>query len=143
MEHPEIVSEPGEHWSDHHARLERHHTFGVRDGLHFNVVTRVLNAASFGVPKTRERVVFVGFPSDLGVDWSFPERPAYSTPRNGINPQTASTRSGTESQSGTSFLHRVSSPALARAAVAVVELTDLEALLSEQENANVQSSPPS
>jgi DNA (cytosine-5)-methyltransferase 1 len=31
-----------------------------------------LNAADFGVPQRRERVVFVGFRSDLPVEWSFP-----------------------------------------------------------------------
>jgi len=33
----------------------------------------MLNAANFGVPQKRERVFIVGFRSDLGIDWSFPE----------------------------------------------------------------------
>jgi DNA (cytosine-5)-methyltransferase 1 len=33
----------------------------------------VLNAANYGVPQKRERVVFVGFRSDLGVQWRFPD----------------------------------------------------------------------
>jgi DNA (cytosine-5)-methyltransferase 1 len=33
----------------------------------------VLNAANYGIPQKRERVVFVGFRSDLGIDWSFPD----------------------------------------------------------------------
>jgi DNA (cytosine-5)-methyltransferase 1 len=37
------------------------------------VVYRVLNAANYGIPQRRERVVFVGFRSDLGIEWSFPE----------------------------------------------------------------------
>jgi DNA (cytosine-5)-methyltransferase 1 len=37
------------------------------------VVFRMLNAANFGVPQKRERVFIVGFRSDLGMDWSFPE----------------------------------------------------------------------
>jgi DNA (cytosine-5)-methyltransferase 1 len=32
-----------------------------------------LNAANYGVPQKRERVVFVGFRSDLGIEWSFPK----------------------------------------------------------------------
>jgi DNA (cytosine-5)-methyltransferase 1 len=36
-------------------------------------VWRVLNAANYGVPQRRERVVFVGFRSDLGIEWNFPE----------------------------------------------------------------------
>jgi DNA (cytosine-5)-methyltransferase 1 len=38
------------------------------------VVNRVLNAADFGVPQRRERVVFVGFRSDTGIRWNFPEK---------------------------------------------------------------------
>ena len=73
LTYPDIVRRPDEDWSDHLSRLERHHTSGSRDGLRYNVVWQVLNAANFGVPQRRERVVFVGFRSDLGVSWSFPD----------------------------------------------------------------------
>lgn len=74
LSHPEIKRRRGEDWSDHMARLERHHTSGARrtDGLEYNVVYRVLNAADYGVPQRRERVVFVGFRNDLGIEWAFP-----------------------------------------------------------------------
>jgi DNA (cytosine-5)-methyltransferase 1 len=32
-----------------------------------------VNAANYGVPQKRERVIIVGFRSDLGLEWSFPE----------------------------------------------------------------------
>lgn len=73
MEHPEIVIRLDEDWTDHLSRLECYHTKGSRSGLHYRVVTRVLNAADFGVPQRRERVVFVGFRDDLRIEWSFPE----------------------------------------------------------------------
>jgi DNA (cytosine-5)-methyltransferase 1 len=73
MEHPEIVARQGEDWADHLARLERHHTMGRCEGLQYRVVARVLNAANYGVPQRRERVIFVGFRDDLGIEWSFPE----------------------------------------------------------------------
>jgi len=73
LEHPNVVAADDELWSDHLARLERHHTSGVRDDLHYRIVSRVLNAADYGVPQCRERVVFVGFRDDLGVDWAFPD----------------------------------------------------------------------
>lgn len=73
LTYPEITRRCGEQWSDHLARLERHHTSGSRSGLRYNVVYRVLNAADYGVPQRRERVVFVGFREDLGIEWSFPE----------------------------------------------------------------------
>jgi DNA (cytosine-5)-methyltransferase 1 len=37
------------------------------------VVFRLLNAADYGIPQKRERVFIVGFRSDLGLEWSFPE----------------------------------------------------------------------
>lgn len=73
LEHPTIAALAGEIWPDHLARLERHHTSGVREDLHYRVVTRVLNAADYGVPQRRERVVFVGFRDDLDIEWSFPQ----------------------------------------------------------------------
>ena len=72
LTYPELTTTPDESWLDHLARLERHHTQGLPDGLHYNVVTRVLNAADYGVPQRRERVFLVGFRSDLGVEWAFP-----------------------------------------------------------------------
>lgn len=58
---------------DRVSRLERHHTVGRRDGLSYRVVFRLLNAADYGIPQKRERVFIVGFRSDLGLEWSFPE----------------------------------------------------------------------
>lgn len=74
LEHPELKAKRGESWQDHLARVERHHTRGHRTGLHYQVVSRVLNAADYGVPQRRERVVFVGFRDDLNIPWSFPDQ---------------------------------------------------------------------
>ncbi|RWY47478.1 DNA cytosine methyltransferase [Mucilaginibacter gilvus] len=73
LEHPNLVCNINEDWTDHLKRLEKHHTSGIRTDLHYNVVTRLVNAANYGVPQKRERVFFVGFRDDLGVEWSFPE----------------------------------------------------------------------
>lgn len=72
LEHPEVSAGTDELWTDHLARLEHHHLSGERGGLNYRVVARVLNAADYGVPQKRERVVFVGFRDDLDVDWNFP-----------------------------------------------------------------------
>ena len=77
LEHPEIVAHVDEDWNDHLARLERFHTSTTREGLHYRVVTRLLNAADFGIPQKRERVFFVGFREDLGIEWNFP-KPTHS-----------------------------------------------------------------
>lgn len=73
LTYPELVARTTDTWEEHLTRLEWHHT-GRRQtsGLEYHVVYRVLNAADYGVPQKRERVVFVGFRSDLGVNWSFP-----------------------------------------------------------------------
>jgi DNA (cytosine-5)-methyltransferase 1 len=73
MEHPEILSASGEGWFEHLARLEREHTSLSHGGLRYRVVTRVLNAANYGVPQRRERVFFVGFRDDLEIEWNFPD----------------------------------------------------------------------
>ena len=74
MEHPDVTIRPKQDWTDHLALLERHHTSASSgSGLRYNVVTRVLNAADYGVPQKRHRIFFVGFRSDLGIEWAFPE----------------------------------------------------------------------
>jgi DNA (cytosine-5)-methyltransferase 1 len=72
LTYPDLVRRADEEWHSHLARLEAHHTAGRETGLRYNVVYRVLNAADYGVPQRRERVVFVGFREDLGIEWSFP-----------------------------------------------------------------------
>lgn len=72
LTHPSLTRRNGEPWREHRARLEKHHTSRpVRS--EYNLVFRLLNAADYGVPQRRERVFFVGFRADLGVEWSFPE----------------------------------------------------------------------
>lgn len=73
LTYPEIIRDEDEDWTEHLARLEQHHTSGSKSGLRYGVVWRVLNAANHGVPQRRERVVFVGFRADLGIEWAFPE----------------------------------------------------------------------
>lgn len=73
LQYPELTARPGEAWDDHLRRLEQHHTGRrVVSGLEYRLVYRVLNAANYGVPQKRERVVFVGFRSDLDIEWAFP-----------------------------------------------------------------------
>lgn len=71
MEHPELTAKKSEDWQDHLARLEQHHTSTRRHGLHYRVVTRLLNSANYGVPQRRERIVFVGFRDDVDARWTF------------------------------------------------------------------------
>ena len=73
LTYPEILKKSGEQWQEHHSRLEKYHTQGKYSGLYYHVVFQVLNAADYGVPQKRDRVFVVGFRSDLGLEWSFPQ----------------------------------------------------------------------
>lgn len=77
LQYPEVCLKSNEDWTSHLSRLEAHHTQGGDKGLHYRVVFRLMNAADYGVPQKRERVVIVGFRSDIGEDWSFP-KPTHS-----------------------------------------------------------------
>jgi len=72
LTYPEVRRKNDEAWVEHHARLERHHTRGRREGLYYRVVHRILNAADYGVPQKRERLFMVAIRADLGIEWSFP-----------------------------------------------------------------------
>jgi DNA (cytosine-5)-methyltransferase 1 len=77
LTYPTVVQKEKEKWEGHRSRLERHHTKGHHNDLHYNVVFRLVNAADYGVPQRRERVLIVGIRSDLDIEWSFPD-PTYS-----------------------------------------------------------------
>ncbi len=73
LTYPEITQRGNESWTDHLQRLEKCHTSGCNLGLKYNVVYRLINAANYGIPQKRERVIIVGIRSDLELEWSFPE----------------------------------------------------------------------
>ncbi len=72
LSYPSVSRKPDEAWVDHAARLQRHHTGRAADSEEYRVVFGVINAADYGVPQRRERVVFVGFRADLQIEWAFP-----------------------------------------------------------------------
>lgn len=71
LTYPEIIAESND-WKEHLAELEKIHTKGDYTGLRYNVVFRLVNAANYGVPQKRERVIIVGIRNDLGISWNFP-----------------------------------------------------------------------
>ena len=76
LEFPEISAQLEETWQSHYERLQSEKTSRTlrKNGLTYNVIPTLVNAADFGVPQKRERVFIVGFRSDLGVEWSFPRK---------------------------------------------------------------------
>lgn len=73
LRYPELTRRSKESWRRHLARLEKYHTAGRHNGLHYFVTPRLLNAANFGVPQKRERVIIVGVRADLHMPFTFPE----------------------------------------------------------------------
>jgi len=74
---PSIVKKNNESWFDHLTRLQRHELGRKKDSEEYRVIFFQLNAADYGIPQKRERVMFVGFRSDLGICWS-PPKPTHS-----------------------------------------------------------------
>jgi DNA (cytosine-5)-methyltransferase 1 len=73
LSHPEVIALDGMDWINHLKILEEYHTSSGDKGLEYNVVFRLVNAADYGVPQQRQRVIVVGFRSDIDAHWSFPE----------------------------------------------------------------------
>lgn len=73
LNYPDLLRKKGEDWETHLRRLEDVHTRGRYSDLRYHVIFRLLNAANYGIPQTRERVFIVGFRSDVGHQWHFPE----------------------------------------------------------------------
>lgn len=71
LQHPELRAKEGETWREHAARLQKEHT-SVRSDLQYTLIPTLVDAANYGVPQHRHRVIMVGFRSDVDADWSFP-----------------------------------------------------------------------
>ena len=71
LQYPEIVRKEMTR-QEHLAKLESYHSSGLADGLAYRVLFHAVNAADYGVPQNRRRVIIVGFRNDFRVNWSFP-----------------------------------------------------------------------
>jgi DNA (cytosine-5)-methyltransferase 1 len=71
LQHPQLPPHHDETWLDHLARLQSEHTGSAR-GLTYKTTLTVVNAADYGVPQQRHRVLIVGFRSDVDAEWAMP-----------------------------------------------------------------------
>lgn len=71
LSYPGFKAHDAGDWRDHLGVLRKLETMAYT-GTKYYVKFKLLNAADFGVPQTRERVVIVGIRSDIEVDWKFP-----------------------------------------------------------------------
>ncbi|MBT9394319.1 DNA cytosine methyltransferase [Hymenobacter sp. NST-14] len=72
LAYPAIEKRDNEDWTDHRRRLEQHHTANHETDLEYRVIPRLVNAADYGVPQRRERLIIVGIRADLNLEWHFP-----------------------------------------------------------------------
>lgn len=77
LQHPLVKAREDETWREHAERLSREHTAGIHDELRYEVIPTIVDAADYGVAQRRQRVIIVGFRSDVEAQWSFP-RPTHS-----------------------------------------------------------------
>jgi DNA (cytosine-5)-methyltransferase 1 len=69
---PDTLAGAATDWQSHLAKL-RNIKKSTYVGTTYDVAFKLINAADYGIPQTRERVVIVGLRSDLGRSWCFPE----------------------------------------------------------------------
>ncbi len=72
---PSETVRKGESWLTHRRRLLTI-DYNQYEGLKYRVQYRLVNAADYGVPQVRERVIIVGLRSDIDVEWEYP-RPLF------------------------------------------------------------------
>ena len=61
---------PSDDWR---TNLEALRNMKDYNGMRYNVKYKLVNAADYGVPQKRERVIIVGFRANLNIQWDFPE----------------------------------------------------------------------
>ena len=74
LTYPQMARKGDEEWTNHSARLEKAVTKGSESGLKYNVIYQLLDAADYGVPQHRHRVLIVGIRSDLKLQFSVPQQ---------------------------------------------------------------------
>lgn len=73
LTYPEVFLKYND-WKENLKTLQQIDKEQNYNGTKYNVTYRLLNAANYGIPQKRERVIIVGFRSDLNVKWSFPQQ---------------------------------------------------------------------
>ncbi len=71
LEYPDVLLE-SKSWKDNYEKLLSESGKSGRTNA-YEVTYHLVNAADYGVPQMRERVIIVGFRRDLNVEWHFPQ----------------------------------------------------------------------
>ena len=73
LTYPEAVLESND-WTENLATLNNIDHSGTYNHTRYRVKYQLVNAADYGVPQKRERVIIVGFREDVDTDWDFPAK---------------------------------------------------------------------
>ena len=73
LTYPEVLLK-NDDWKENLKTLQQIDKEQNYNGTKYNVTYQLVNAANYGVPQKRERVIIVGFRSDLHANWSFPQQ---------------------------------------------------------------------
>lgn len=76
LTYPSIMKEANMTWEEHKAMLVQRQAKSSQQH-EYSVQYRVVNAADYGVPQLRYRVIIVGFRNDIAATWEFP-KPTHS-----------------------------------------------------------------
>lgn len=71
LSYPDFVAKPNTDWREHLETLRSTSKLSYT-GKKYDVQFKLINAADYGVPQMRERVIIVGTRADLALNWSFP-----------------------------------------------------------------------
>jgi len=71
LSYPDFVAKPNADWREHLEKLRSTSKLSYA-GKKYDVQFKLINAADYGVPQMRERVIIVGTRADLALNWSFP-----------------------------------------------------------------------
>lgn len=72
LTYPNFTAEANSDWQQHLGELQRISQLSYA-GTKYNVQFKLINAANYGVPQARERVVIIGIRADLNCFWQFPK----------------------------------------------------------------------
>lgn len=71
LKYPQTVPS-STNWKENLRVLEETDLQREKQPIRYDVSYTLVNAADYGIPQNRERVIIVGFRSDLNIDWAFP-----------------------------------------------------------------------
>ena len=69
---PDLARDARQDWHAHLESLRRSQSVDSRDRLRYDVYVHTVNAADYGIPQWRERVLIIAFRSDLKTTWTLP-----------------------------------------------------------------------